>query len=206
MGQLASDDFNRADETPLASPWVQAYSNRTFDLVSNHVVPTALLDTVYIYSGATWPADQWSFAALTVTGGTGGGDGPGVCVRWDGATINGYWLVASHGATNNVHLWQVDDGSFNALTSFTQAWTDGDVFGLRVSGPTNNAFLEVFYNGALLGSTTDTSSAIPASGSAGMVYSSSPSGPQLDRWSGGTGAFDLPRIPPITLPTMAGRW
>jgi hypothetical protein len=77
-----SDNFNRANEAPLAGNWSLITSHAAWNLTTNQIVPSGVggLDLGAWYSGASWGPDQSSKAKLTVVG-TSAGTGPGLCVR-----------------------------------------------------------------------------------------------------------------------------
>lgn len=64
MAILASDNFNRADENPIASPWVDPGFSGTAQLLSNAFNGTNSDGGVYYDGGVSWPADQYSKMTL----------------------------------------------------------------------------------------------------------------------------------------------
>src|SRR6266446_7828989 len=108
MSQLASDNFNRANESPLASPWV--VSGFGLNLVSNKTEGSqaAANCTSFYDTSVAWPDDQYSQA--TIVGPF--TDGRGLVVRWSGGD-NGYLLVVDTG--NNMAIYQVIGGGFLSL-------------------------------------------------------------------------------------------
>jgi hypothetical protein len=69
---MASDNFNRANETPLAAPWTKQ-GNQNFNLVSNAVRAAVTGDSYYYYSGAASSADQ-SLSGVNAGGSLAGND------------------------------------------------------------------------------------------------------------------------------------
>lgn len=184
----ATDNFNRANETPLAGNWTT--TGIAMNLTGNVAVPSATgSDCGARYSGATWGNDQSSSAKLATTDTAGGGVGPGLLVRWSAAATTGYRLVATHAATNNIELSRFIAGAFTVLVGFTQAWTDGDTWELRVIGPATAAVLGMYVNGTLVRTFTDNSSI--ASGFPGIAYSSTAANATIDDWTG-TDTFVVP--------------
>jgi len=180
MAVVASDSFTRANETPLASPWVNLVIDTvSLRLASNHVdSPNYNRDALAYYS-ATWPNDQYAQAKITVSGSAGGGQGAGVAVRIDGTGANYYRAVIDHAASNNVEVARVVSSSYTALGQRTTAFTDGDTLRLEVSGTT----LTVKLNGSQLGATFSDSNI--SSGSAGIFFSSVETSATWDDFEGG---------------------
>jgi hypothetical protein len=81
-------------------------------------------------------------------------------------------------------------GAFTSLTIFTRAFTNGDEWELRVTGPASAAIVTVYHLGTQVYQTTDNSSV--ASGSPG-ICSSGPSftSGSVDDWTG-TDVFGVP--------------
>lgn len=192
----ASDDFERADETPLAGNWTQygggGTSNR-FNLSGGVVVaPNSTTDDC----NATWNqtsfgADQFSEAKLTVTGGGGNGQGVGLVVRSDSAAQapagadkhSHYRVTLDHAATNNVQLQCFNAGTPRTLQTVTQAWTNGDTIRLEITG----YVLSVKINGAAAFTTFDDSASGSklASGQPGISNSTNDTSPSFNDWAGG---------------------
>lgn len=184
----ASDNFTRANETPLAGNWDNPAcggSNNKWNLSSNALVPNGLGDDAH----AIWKTsvndfgdDQFSECVVSVTGTAGSGAGAGVAVRHNGLGqthgVSTYRLVADHAGGNNVEIAKFVSDSYTQLVAFTQAFTNGDTFRLEVNGTT----LEAFYLGGSLGTHTDSSI---TTGQPGLVYSSTETATTLDLWQGG---------------------
>lgn len=175
---VASDNFTRADQNPLGSPgWTSDSTDpRTqLEIVNNQVVPTtATKDADTIYTGITWPNDQWCQAVLSATDTTDGNEtGPGLVVRGTVGTMflgdpdNGYVAAVNKAATNNLVVGKIVSGVFTLLTNSTVTWSNGNTFYLGIQGTT----LTVKINGTAVYTTTDSSL---SSGSAGLWWSSEP--------------------------------
>lgn len=133
---LASDNFNRANETPLASPWATGSGALQFKLSGNVAVPSSVAsDCVAIYTGQSWTPDQSSKAKLTVSGTNGGGAGVGLCCRHAPAAATFYRLAVDHAATKNCSFYRVIAGTFTQLSLYTRAFTDGDEWGVHGRRP-----------------------------------------------------------------------
>jgi hypothetical protein len=148
------------------------------------------------YNAVTWPNDQYSKAPLATTGTYSSGDGPAVAVRMSSSALTLYRLVANHVGASNVFLTKYLAGVFSALTSVTQAWTDGDIWEIRVQG----SVITGFRNGLPVSGLTFTDATI-AAGNAGLSYSSEGTGQvsTIGAWEGGA-ADDgvLPNSKPVS--------
>jgi hypothetical protein len=196
---IASDAFNRPNENPLVGVgrvWTTVSGNVAMQVVTNAATPTSVSgsDDGAYYSGVNWPADQYSRANLTVSGT--GGTQQGVClmVRVATGATTFYRLVADHAVSTNVALVRFNAGTPTLLVAFTQSWSDGDLWELRVRG----AFLQALLNGTVVQAFQDT--APLASGSPGIGLSTVVTSASIDNWEGGgfTGATE------VTNGTMVG--
>lgn len=196
---VASDDFNRANENPLVGigrVWTTISGQVAMQVVSNQCTPTAVsgTDNGAYYSGANWPADQFSRANLTVN--STGGATQGVClmVRVATGAATFYRFVTDHAASNNCTLSRFNGGVSTTLVQFTQAWTDGNLWEFQVRGPT----LIVLLEGSVVQVFNDTAPLL--SGSPGLGLSTTVTSAAIDNWVGGafTGATE------ITNGTMVG--
>ncbi len=188
MPIIASDDFNRANESPLASPWTTGTGNLSSDLVSNAMsiaVPTDD-NRANIYTGPVWPDDQWSKAALTVSGTVGGRAGPALYVRYSSSSTTFYRFSTDHAGATNCNISRFLAGARTTIVDFTQAWTDRDIWEFRVEGPAGSARLRTFLNGVQISDTTDNSSLSSGTPGAGVSGSALETW-SVDNWSGGTG-------------------
>lgn len=179
---LASDNFNRADETPMVGNWTANtnFANR-LNLTGNVVKdPDNTDDASSIYNAVVWPANQWSQCAVTceeTSVGTGMGYGP--AVRCQSGSQGRYFLTVNHAATLNLNLFKINGGG-TQLGSYTVTYVAGQTVRLEIAGTT----LSVYYNGVFIASVTDSDF---ATGSAG-IYASTPllGTDFLDDWSGGS--------------------
>ncbi len=185
MTVLARDNFNRANETPLASPWGSTgiLGDVGMNLVSNAATDAATTyDNRSFYDGGiVWPNDQYSQAAITLgVSNSGGGSGEGLSVRGSKTALTMYRFAIDHNATINWEVLKAVGGTFTSLATGLQAFTDGDTFRLSVNGST----ITVSLNGASP-FVTVVDSAI-ASGNPGINYSSTEGGVRfVDDWEGG---------------------
>src|SRR5260370_30212149 len=73
LGQIASDNFNRANANPISGSWA-ALALSGFDhaqIVSNAVEGDALANCDMLYTGVTWPADQGAQLKVVSMSGSG---------------------------------------------------------------------------------------------------------------------------------------
>lgn len=208
---VVADNFDRANQAPLASGWTTGTTDGAFNLTGNVAVPAAIgSDSSSFYSGATWSADHSSQGRLTCTGTAGGTSGIGLCVRHAPAAKTYYRFVIDHAATNNANIARMLAGGFTSLITWTQAFTDGDLFEFRVSGPAAASVLVLFRNGVQVQTFTDNSTV--ATGAPGLAYSSVETSVNVNDWVGtdmvspratgtGTGVVTATASPVVTKPT-----
>lgn len=179
----ASDDFNRANETPLASPWSQAgTTGPTVNLTSNVIVASANGDQFWKYAGAAVTASQYS--QTTKPTGTDPDEGP--ACRITGTDVTGYFAEMAGGAGILKHV----AASASVVQAYTYTVADGDTIRLEVEGST----LRMYQNGVVKSPAgTDTSIAGP--GDVGVFFFES--GTQQDNWSGGDLVAVTPDLPAI---------
>lgn len=177
-----TDDFNRANETPLAGNWANGTGEAGFNLTSNAAVPVnpASADGCSIYTGTSFGADHSIVGPLVVSGNNGAEQGMGLCVRHALAARTYYRLIIDHAGSNNATLARFVAAAHTTLVTWTQTFTDGDLFELRVTGPTSNAVLTIYRNGVSAQTFTDTSSTVPASGAPGLSSSSAYTSGSID--------------------------
>jgi hypothetical protein len=175
MAVLASDVFTRANENPLASPWVTPTGAAALQLVSNSIgAATASTDAWSYYSGVTWPDDQYVEWEVTTIGGR---DGGGV-VRMQSGSLGGYHV--NNNSSSAFEIFKVVGGGFTSVANvFTAAgYQLGLVYRLEVVGNVIT-FKE---SGVTLLTYTDTTSPI-TSGNAGLGCFDGTI--RLDNWVGG---------------------
>ena len=168
----ASDNFDRANETPLASPWATGASVGV-NLTSNQFKGSGNTDCTSLYNSGTWGNDQE--AQITVGGGLASGTQYiGVSVRLS-TTGNGYTFTTD-GVTGTGHsvIDRFDAGVTTEILAITMTATAGDILKLRVVGTR----LTAYKNGVAVGTVT---SATYASGFPGV--SSFGANPIGDTWS-----------------------
>lgn len=188
------DDFQRANETPLAVPWVTGTSDGAFNLSSNVAVAASLgADSCSVYHGAgapTWAVDHGASVKVTVATSV-AGVGFGVCLRHAAAARTMYRIVVGKAASNNVEVQRALAGAFTLVGQRTTAWTDGDLLTAEISGPATAVVIKIYRNGSQVGADVTDNSSL-ASGSPGIAYSGAASSGSLNDWTG----YDLPPPPP----------
>lgn len=145
----ASDDFNRANESPVGAPWTSVIGGGA-NLSSNALTSTATTDRRSLYSG-TWGNDH--IAHVNVGNLTSGVNYAAVCVRL--ATTGGGrgYEVYTDGVSGAGHteIARWDAGAATVLASVATTFVNGDKLSLRIAGTT----LTVYKNDVSVGTTTD---------------------------------------------------
>lgn len=175
-GGALSDSFTRANETPIASPWVElASSTGDINLSSNAITKSSNGDYFAYYSnGAGWNADQSSQFTITTLGS--GDFGPAVRVGSNGFSgyfYSNYTVSGFRGPAKFVA------GTFTSIeTGYTQA-TGGQTIKIDAAGST----IRCYANGSedALSPATDTSLSTAGNGAGVFWYES---GDALDDWTG----------------------
>jgi hypothetical protein len=177
--QVATDDFNRANQNPITGNWTDSGSGNAITLASNAVTPGALgNDADAIWNVWASGNDHYSQGQLTTTG-TSAGSGLGVCVRHSPtAGTKTYYRFYMDGAGN----WELDRfiaGAFASLQTGSTSYVGGTAIGLLVIGTT----ISCWYGGVQVG-TNQTDSNI-TTGVPGIAYSSTVTTATLDNWDAG---------------------
>lgn len=133
----ASDSFNRADESPLASPWATGSLHSGIYLVSNGVKASAANTSSFsYYNSGTWDADQWAEVTYTTVS----TDTGGPAVR--GGSNGAHYMVTFNGGLLKVFYVDSGGGFTGIGTQPAVTVTTGDVVRLQITGSN----LEVFKN------------------------------------------------------------
>jgi hypothetical protein len=167
----ATDDFNRANETPLAAPWAEAVAGDNMNLTTNQVVGAAGGDKLYYYSGAAASANQYAQMRFTSTPGD---SGPACRVSSLGTFDCYFHNEAGAGYAKFVA------GSFSNIASDGDAFATSDVSRLEVEGTT----LRLFRNGSPTATPSTTDSSLSAAG-LGVGFAHFGTTNTLDDWEGG---------------------
>jgi len=173
-----TDNFNRADESPLASPWIapDGVTDSKFLLSSFHLVGSALTTVQLMYYNFAFSGNHYSQATL------GGSDLTNVAtyayaavrIQSSGQSAYVYGIIA--GATS-YKIQKIVSGTFTALQTCSGTPTAGDVVKLSVSGSS----LTGTVNG---GSTCSASDGALSGGRAGLGGYNGSGAYTFDDWSG----------------------
>lgn len=155
------DDFNRANESPLANNWssIPAISGGA-TLVSN------TMHSPGYYYGSYWNlgipnADcEVGFKLITI-----GNPGPNIALRLDTASLNGYLLYVS--ATEWFFI-RIDGGTSTYFASQSRTTANGTYVKFRMVGSTMYAI----FNG-VVDAHTDTDATYSAAGKSGILFQTS---------------------------------
>jgi hypothetical protein len=171
---VATDNFTRADEDPLAFPWTQWYTFNRLVLASNLLAPITTLTV----QGAYRTDSATGLSSMTTYDGADGG--PGIHLDSSG---NGY--IGRGDPSGDYRIYRVDAGAFTQIAATgaggAAAPTTGDVQTLERSGGT--VYLKL--NGATI---TSASSSTYTGGNDGVfVYQDM----RFSLWQSGGGADTL---------------
>lgn len=166
-----SDDFNRADESPLGAPWVQQAimtTSRTVDLVSNRVTRggSGAGESSAYYGDATFGPDVIVEADYE----SGAGNPLYLIARLasPGDSATGYLAECIPGGLSR--LWRMDSGydTMTAIGSVSGAGSSPGRWGLRCVGST----ITLEFDGVEVASGTDSTYADAGyAGLGGLVFS-----------------------------------
>lgn len=184
------DNFNRADEAPIASPWINSiYSgDAQMNLTTNALQRSGSGWGSAYYGGSTYGPDCENYITIAAVGGA--SDGLEIAVRvtnGDTSAPNGYFLHIS-GTNGTWQFWKMTSGTQTSVgTSVDPAFTIGvgDQIGVEVVGntltayhkPSGGSWSSVF-------SRTDSTSPHTGAGNLGFLVQSNSW--RLDDFSGGT--------------------
>ena len=175
MTTLATDDFNRANSTTLGSNWTVIDPGWTVN--NSTALCTTLAVISSIYTGVSFPNDQWCQATFASSGPITADTGIGPMVRSD--TTNALVLFQTNAADSRVYL-RSTSGVFTQLGVTGPGVVAGDVLYLQVIGTTAIAKINT---STVCG--TLTSTAFPTGGKAGMFGALDGPAGVLDNWSAG---------------------
>lgn len=180
MGILASDNFNRANENPIASPWIDPGFSGAAQLLDNAFNGTNSDGGVYYDGGVTWPADQYSKFALKTPNISESDSAGGPTCRVQTGAASAYIVGVGGG---NMSISKIVAGSFTTLASASLVGVPANsVVEIRAVGTTISGWLD----GVQIVSVTD---ATFSSGKPGLYKY--PSGTiSYDDWEGGDFAGD----------------
>lgn len=204
--QVVSDDFNRANETPIGGNWATGNGTNGLNLSGNILVAVSpgAQDGTSNYTATTFSNDQYSRGELTCVGTGGGGQGIGLSVRYASGARTHYRFVLDHGTPgNNAEIRRFVAGASTSIALWdTGAWTDGQQWTLTAVGP-QTATVVTVYKGTVSNQSVTDNSTVP-SGSPGCSQSSSFTSGSVDNWSAGNIVADVTADPFVTIPFMRG--
>lgn len=169
MGVLATDNFTRANESPLSQGgnWSNPGS-LFFQLTGNVALPVdASNDDHSWYTGVAFPDDQYASVTLNSPGAWPAEAGIGVMLRFADAN-NLYRIVTD---TTEVAVAKQQSGAYSLITTRATTFATGDVLRAEIQGTT----LRVFKNGVQLGADIADGATTLAAGSPGL-FNSGPTG------------------------------
>jgi hypothetical protein len=169
MAELLSDNFNRANETPLASPWIEFYvSGGNINLSSNEVAGAAATDCVWHNSGAS-TTDGYSQVTIATSSNY---NGP--IIRGQTGTTSCYF---AYYGSNLARIYKFVNGAFTLISDSSWTSASGDIVKIEVSG----TGLTYYINGA--SQVTGSNSDISGVGFGGIFMTVTTA--RLDNWSMG---------------------
>lgn len=164
----ASDDFNRANESPILSPWVKA-GGGNIRIATNNIDAATSTDCWWYYSGAASSADQYAQAKIITPAGPDAG--PAVRINAD---------VDCYSINTLLHEYvRFLNNSITSLANYSSTAIN-DVVRIEVEGSTIRGYI----NGAPSGVPSTTDSNISAAG-LGVGMFMFETGHEYDDWSGG---------------------
>lgn len=182
MTALFNDDYNRANENPLAGNWSTQNGEAQMDLVSNAATNHGdTTDQAANVNSVTPPNDQYAKAKITASTGFTQGDGPGVATRMATAAKTYYRAVMRTGTSNNCQVGKKVGGAYTNLGDRNLTYSAGTEFYLESQGSTHI----VKYGGVQLGLSINDGAI--TSGRFGISYSSENAGQSctIDDFEGG---------------------
>jgi len=152
-GVSFTDDFNRANESPIAGNWeTNIGSFNGASLISNRIIGTGgnWLARVAT-SAATFPADQ--SASTVLLAGNEGFVGAVVRIQSDGSCYAASYLG---GGSARIYKF-VGTSATTPFSDYTATFSSGDVLKISATG-SGSVTLTLYQNGSSLGTRTDSSS------------------------------------------------
>jgi len=183
----ASDNFNRANENPLAAPWT-LLNGADLQLISNGVqAVTNSTDKWWYYLGATSSADQYSQVKIITE--NSGDMGPYVRLGTNPGVINAY---LSRGTNSGETLSKRIGVTTTTLVAHNVDIVANDVGRVEAEGST----IRYLINGSLTAQATDTEITDAGVGVGFYIYTTTD---KIDDWEGG----DFVATPIVNSATIA---
>jgi hypothetical protein len=120
---MATDNFTRADETPLASPWA-TLAGSGVSLSSNTAVNLSAGDAASYRTDSSITDSQVKISVLGASDG-----GPLIC--GNASPFNAYITTCF---TGSIELYRIDNGTFTSIASNVAIYAVNDTIRLRRSG------------------------------------------------------------------------
>jgi len=164
LNVLGTDNFNRADENPLASPWTGYLTAGPLRLQSNKVTGTdpSNLNTGSVYGGTGVGSDQWGECVLPDASSQAVRDA-GIFVR---AQSGGFFAWLFYDGTVVYNSSPVFGGRTTVATRLP-TFANGDVLRLEVVGGSPSV-LRCYQNGVQVGADISTSGGPQSGGQPGL--------------------------------------
>jgi hypothetical protein len=185
VATLYTDNFNRANETPLnVAIWGQSGTG-SFNLATNQVShPNDANDNEVYFVAASAFGDQYCQVKFTLTPGDPGEAGTGVVCRHIG-TATRTFIRAVVDQSGAITVRSFSAGTGTLVGSNAGTFVSGDVLRMEATGTSPNIVVKVFKNGVQVGASF-TGVTGPNTGKPGMCYSSSTSVVMtMDDWEAG---------------------
>jgi len=172
------DNFNRADETPLASPWILDPPNQSW-VLPNLASNAAIGSVASNYSSGYHNAN--TFARPCEVYGTVGSASAewrvGFIQNPDSASASGYMFA--HRTDDVQRIWRITDTAFTTIAAVTQAVATGSVCGLHLAA---NGDLTAYDDGVSILTINDTTHTGPFY----LWFAMFDTAKTLDNFGGGT--------------------
>jgi hypothetical protein len=192
--QVNTDDFNRADQNPIAGNWTDSTiaGNTDMQIITNKCAPVVFNagDGDCFYSAWISGNDQYSQVEVTASG-TSATSGLGPTVRriTTSGTNTMYRLVLDAGG--NYELAKFLANVKTSLRTGTVTFVSGQKLGLSATGGATTT-LKIWYNNVQIGTDAVDASSPILTGFPGIAYSSAITSASGDNWDAGipdTGGF-----------------
>lgn len=192
FSEIATDNFDRADENPIAGNWTSGPGSfADVQILSNSVVTSGTgAPHAAFYNAVGWPDDHWAECRIT-TGANNLGAGPAVRVAAADQTC--YFASAESGSPLLRIRRMLAGVSTNLATVSSATFASTDSLGLLAIGST----LRVFKNRVQVG--VDSVDTFITTGNAGLHIFEGAQGATVDNWAGGT-----PTLRELTRNAMVG--
>lgn len=174
MGIVATDDFNRDDENPIAGNW-STVDNGGCQIISNEVAQAGSGHSISCWNADIFGDNQYSQAKVTASAAS---YGFGVTLRCNAAAGTGYFVRFWSGVAT---LCWWDGSNYTVIGNFeSHTPAVNEVIKLSVDGYVFTLYIDGTQHGSTVTDTTEYAS----SGKPGLFFFS-PTSLRLDDWEGG---------------------